>query len=291
MLLCQPEAMSHRLVAIVTCMQLPEPDPDQDLLLSALSAAGVDARLVSWDDPTVNWADFQLAVIRSTWNYIQHLPKFIDWIQRAGQQTQLLNPAEVITANTHKRYLIDLADRGLPVVPTTCWPTGASVTLAEVMQQQGWDDVVVKPAVGAGSYLTQRFTAENPVPGREFWSKAIAQREMLVQPYLPAVAEYGERCLVWIDGDFTHAVRKEPRLGDDEESVSAALDIAPDERQLGQLALEVVAQDILYGRIDLIRGTDGDPLVAEIELIEPSLFLLQSPEALSRLVAAISARS
>jgi hypothetical protein len=283
--------MSAAPVAIVSCRQLPEPDHDQDLLLAALSAADVDARLVAWDDPEVDWAEFQLAVVRSTWNYIQHLPAFLEWIQRTSRLTQLWNPAEVVAANCHKRYLIELADRGLPVVPTSYWPKGADITLAAIMAQQGWDEVVVKPAVGAGSYLTERFDTSAMVNAEQFWSRAIGEREMLVQPYLSSVDAYGERCLVWIAGEFTHAIRKNPRLGDAEESVSEALAIAADELQLAERALATVAQDLLYARVDLIRDSADQPVVAEIELIEPSLFLQQSPAALTRLVTAISARS
>ena len=283
--------MSAGSVAIVTCVSLPEPDPDQDLLLAALATAGVDAKLVSWDDPGVRWADFQLAVLRSTWNYIQDLPAFLTWIRHTSKLTQLLNPAEVVLANSHKRYLIELADRGLPVVPTSYWPKGADVSLAAVMAEQGWDDVVVKPAIGAGSYLTERFDVATAAAGQQFWSRAIAEREMLVQPYLPSVAEYGERCLIWIAGEFTHAVRKNPRLGDAEESVSDALTMSSDELRVAEQALAAVAHELLYGRVDLIRDSADEPLIAEIELIEPSLFLQQSPAALARLVAAISARS
>ena len=282
--------MSAGSVAIVTCVSLPEPDPDQDLLLAALASAGVDAKLVAWDDPNVRWADFQLAVLRSTWNYIQDLPAFLDWIRHTSKLTQLLNPAEVVLANSHKRYLIELADRGLPVVPTSYWPKGADVSLAAVMAEQGWDDVVVKPAVGAGSYLTERFDVVTAAAGEQFWSRAIAQRELLVQPYLPSVAQYGERCLIWIAGEFTHAVRKNPRLGDAEESVSDALTMSSDELRVAEQALATVAHELLYGRVDLIRDSADEPLIAEIELIEPSLFLQQSPAALARLVAAISAR-
>ena len=105
------------------------------------------------------------------------------------------------------------------------------------------------------------------------------------------MAEYGERCLIWIAGEFTHAVRKNPRLGDAEESVSDALTMSSDELRVAEQALAAVAHELLYGRVDLIRDSADEPLIAEIELIEPSLFLQQSPAALARLVAAISARS
>ena len=283
--------MPRCVVAVVTCRQMPEPDPDQELLLSALRSNGIDVQLVAWDEPGVAWTDFDLAVIRSTWNYIQYLPDFLQWAHQTEQQTRLLNPARIVSSNADKRYLIDLAKSDVPTVPTTYWPSRSDVNLNDVMSQHDWTDVVVKPAVGAGSFLTERFTLADLDRGERFWSRAVGQRAMLVQPYLASVAEYGERCLVWIDGEFTHAVRKEPRMGDAEESVSAALAIAPEEQRLAERVLASTASDLLYGRVDLIRGSTGAPLVAEVELVEPSLFLRQSPSALSRLVDAISVRS
>ena len=277
-------------VAVVTCRLMPEPDNDEELLMGALAAAGVDAHLVAWDgDPDRDWGRYRAAVVRSTWNYIDHLDRFTDWARSTAEQTVLANPAPVIEWNTHKSYLKDLAARGLPVVPTAWVPRGASTALAAIMDDTLWDDVVVKPVVGAGSYLTERVRDPDSADATAFWQRLVGERDAMVQPYLSSVADYGERSLIWIDGEFTHAVRKAPRMGDDEESVSEALPIAADEGSLAEQALAMVGHDLLYARVDLIRDDAGDPLVAELELVEPSLFLAQHPPALARFVAAIAA--
>ncbi len=289
--MCQSLAMSQPRIAVVTCVELPEPDHDEDLLMSALRAAGADAHLAAWDDPDIDWATFELAVIRSTWNYIDHLDDFLGWVRRTASATRLLNPEAVIRWNCHKAYLHGLAERGLPVVPTVFVPQGSELTLSQVMASRGWPDVVAKPAVGAGSYLTERVRLRD-LPQREgFWRSLVSRREAMVQPYLSSVDGYGERALVWIDGEFTHAIRKDPRLGEAEESVSEALPIAKDERELGHQVLADTWDDLLYARVDLIRADDGAPLIAELELVEPSLFLLQSPAALDRLVTALLRRT
>jgi hypothetical protein len=159
------------------------------------------------------------------------------------------------------------------------------------MAESGWDDVVAKPVVGASSFLTERITDPHTAAAQEFWRKLVSGRDAMVQPYLTSVEDYGERSVIWIDGELTHAIRKEPRLGDAEESVSPALPIAEDEREL---AFEIMADlpgDLLYARIDLIRDSSGRPLLAELELVEPSLFLLQSGTALDRLVGGIARRA
>lgn len=274
-------------VAIATCQTIPEPDVDEPLLMSALAAAGIDAHLVPWDDPGVDWGTFDLTVIRSTWNYIQNLAAFTAW---ADAVPRLLNPAAIVRWNSHKEYLDELAAKGLPTVPTAFMHKGDPRPLAQVMTEYGWEDVVAKPTVGAGSFLTERVHREDLPAAEAFWHRLITSREAMVQPYLKSVEDYGERSLMWIDGEFTHAIRKNPRLAGEDESVSGPMEIGADERELATRSLTFVDAELLYARVDLIRGDQGQPLLAELELVEPSLFLQQSPRALERLVTAIARR-
>lgn len=258
--------------------------------MRALADAGLDADLVAWDDETVNWSDYQLSVIRSPWNYIQRLDDFLDWAVLAGTHTHLYNPVEVIQWNTHKGYLRGLAKAGVPVVPTAWLGVGEELDLADIMADRGWHDVVAKPVVGAGSFLTDRITDPNTAQAQQFWEELCTDREVMVQPYMASVEVYGERSLIWIDGELTHAIRKSPRLGDAPESVSEALPIAHVERELAEAVIADIPQSLLYARIDLIRDEHDQPLLAELELVEPSLFLKQEPAALKRLVRGIAAR-
>ena len=276
-------------IAIVTCQELPEPDADEGLLMGALTAAGVPAQLVAWDDPTVCWGEFDAAVLRSPWNYIERLEDFLAWAATTDEQTALWNPLEIVTWNTHKGYLANLAADGVPVVPTA-WTDGAEgAQLADIMADRGWTDVVAKPVVGAGSFLTDRITDPSSAQALDFWRRLCANGEVMVQPYLRSVEEYGERSLIWINGALTHAVRKSPRLGDADEQVSDALAIADDERALAEAIITDIPAQLLYARIDLIRDDSGVPLLAELELVEPSLFLAQAPHALARFVDATAA--
>jgi hypothetical protein len=110
----------------------------------------------------------------------------------------------------------------------------------------------------------------------------------MVQPYVASVDGYGERSLVWIDGELTHAMRKTPRFVGDAERIDGPFPIADDERAVAEAALAPVAARILYGRVDLARDADGRPMVMELELVEPSLFLARHPPALARFVAAVA---
>jgi glutathione synthase/RimK-type ligase-like ATP-grasp enzyme len=274
---------------IATCRPLPEPDVDEGLLLEALQAAGVDARMAAWHE-SAEWRDPLPTVIRSTWDYIHHPQAFGHWLRAVAATAPLWNPLDVVLGNLHKHYLIELAERGVPVTPTVLLERGKHADLPTLCAGRGWGDVVVKPAVGAGSHETHRLDPAAD-EAAQLASRLLATQDLLVQPYLASVDGYGERAMVWIDGEFTHAVRKSPRFAGGVESVSESVPISTEERALGEAALASMANtDMLYARVDVAPGADGKPVVMELELVEPSLFLLQHPPALRRLVRGIVRR-
>ena len=279
------------LVLVATERVLPEPDPDEDLLLTALEAAGLAPRLAAWDDPGVDWSAARLAVVRSTWDYHHKRDAFVSWAERTAGLTQLWNSAPVVKWNSHKSYLSRLAAEGVAVVPTAHLFRGGRATLRSVLEEAGWRRFVIKPAVSASSHRTLLVTAANLEEGVKHFNELLADGDVLVQPYVPSVEDYGERAVIWIDGEFTHAVRKSPRFAQDEESVSDALPIAGDELEVARAAVSSVKEPLLYARVDLARDPKGSPMVMELELIEPSLYLLQCAPALERLVAGIKARA
>ena len=267
---------------IATCARLPEVDVDEAPLAAALAAAGFDARLLAWDDPAVDWDSPVPTILRSTWNYALDLPAFLAWIDRAARAAPLWNPPDVVRANVRKRYLLELAARGVPVVPTklvehgdvSIWPEGR---------------IVIKPEVGAGSLDARVFDRGGPEAAAHV--AAITRRcPALIQPYLASVDAYGERSLIWIDGELTHAIRKAPRFSGGVEQVTGPHPIADDERAVALAALAPYADRILYGRVDVARDDADQPRVMELELVEPSLFFAKHPPSLERFIAGLRAR-
>lgn len=279
---------------IATCRPLPEPDHDEGALLSALGARAVRARMVVWDDPGEDWDAGVPTLVRSTWDYLHRLEAFLAWVERVGRAAPLWNPPAVLRWNVHKFYLRELAAEGHPIVPTVFLERGTRTALAEVLARQGWDEVVVKPAVSAASFGTLRVrsgaSAEEHALGEAHLALHLAEHDMLVQRYASAVETSGERALVWIDGELTHAVRKSPRFSGEEECVSEALPIAADEGALARALLGRFQERLLYARIDLVRDEEDRPRLMELELVEPSLFLAQHPPACQRLAAALATR-
>ena len=281
-------------VALASCVNLPEPDLDEAPLLAALGAAGLDARVLAWDDPAADWRAARMTLLRGTWNYPSRPRAFVEWVEATARVTELWNPLPAVRWNLHKGYLLELEDRGIAVTPTELVPRGSRRPLADVMSARGWTDVVVKPAVSAASYRTRRIRDARLSDGEAHLRALTANGDTLVQSYLPSVEGYGERALVWIDGELTHAVRKTRRLADEDEAISAAVPIAPAEAALAATALERAAEVVggppMYARIDVAPGPGGGPVLMELELIEPSLFFPQSPQALDRFVAAVRKR-
>ncbi|MGZ4185762.1 MAG: ATP-grasp domain-containing protein [Solirubrobacteraceae bacterium] len=280
--------MSSR-VALVTCAQLPQLGEDEPLLLHALRERGVDAQPAVWDDPAIDWAGYDLVVVRSAWDYSLRRDDFVAW---AWSVPRLLNPAEVIAWNTDKRYLAAV-------------PRAVSTTFVEPGDR--WDppagEFVVKPTVSAGSRDTARYSPGEEASARDHVSALqAAGRTAMVQPYLGAVDAHGETALLFFDGEYSHSIRKgqmlqpgQPPTGEViylEEQISGR---APD-REEHAAADEVLGslpwprESLLYARVDLIPDADGTPRLVELELTEPSLFLSYSPGAPDRLAERVIAR-
>ena len=272
-------------IAIVTCRVLPEPDPDEQLLLEECNSAGVAVELVAWDDESVDWAAFRAAILRSTWNYYEDPERFSQWVRNVSALTQLKNHAALVLWNLDKRYLLELESRGIRIVPTKII-TGPEVF--DSIGKLGWSDFVIKPTISAGSYLTKRFQSCQMQPATNHAREILTSSEVIVQPYVPSVAHGGEVSLIHIDGEFTHAIIKNPRFADDEESVSKAIEATTSQKAFALAVLGELEASWLYARVDVMADSDGEWMLSELELIEPSLFFLQCPAALSRMINAMS---
>ncbi len=280
-------------IALVTCRDRSTVDVDVDherLLEAVARIAGVEASWQAWDDPWVDWSTFDRAILRSTWNYHLHRDAFLRWIDDVGRVCEVRNPPSVIRWNTDKRYLGELAEAGFGVVPTAYVDRGQRGTLAEWMDQRGFEEVVVKPTVSCGSFETHRFRRD-AVDGTDLATLA-RDREMMVQPYIAEVEGSGERAIVTLGGEPSHAMRKTPRFdGGDERTERAplAVDEAAFARRLVAWTEARFGTKLLYGRVDVVRRRSGELVVMELELTEPSLFLGQQNGAADHFARLITA--
>jgi hypothetical protein len=281
-------------IALVTCAKLPDLDPDDRPLAAALAARGLEVAAVRWDDPDFDWAATRLAMLRSPWDYYLRFEEFLAWAERAAAATALWNPWPLVRWNLDKGYLAELAARGAPVVPTHRLRRGDRPRLAELLAVAGWASAIVKPAIGADSWQTFRVDGAEVIEAQARLERLLREHDVLVQPFLPSVETYGERCLVFLDGSFSHAVRKNAlTLGGRWAGLPEGMPVpaAADELAAAQAVLAAMpAQQWLYARVDLVRDGAGRPLLLELELAEPTLFLADHPEGLARLVTALEHR-
>ncbi|MEV4215907.1 hypothetical protein [Micromonospora sp. NPDC049662] len=286
-------------VALVTCSRLVDLDPDDRLVLDPLAARGITAEAAVWDDPDVDWSAYDLVVLRSPWDYALRRDEFVAW---AATVPTLVNPADVVRWNTDKRYLGELSAAGVPTVPTAWVEPGASWS-----PPADTGEYVIKPAVSSGSQDTGRYDLADPehraLADAHVRRLSAAGRTTMVQPYLSAVDTEGETALLFLAGPdglaFSHAIRKGamltgPDLGPDElykaEEITART-AAVEQLAVADRTLAAVpggTRQLLYARVDLISGPAGDPVLVELELTEPSLFLGYAENAPDRLATAIA---
>ncbi|GAA1517244.1 hypothetical protein GCM10009827_035170 [Dactylosporangium maewongense] len=286
-------------VALVTCAKLPDLDEDDQSLVPALAAAGVTAVPTVWDDPAVDWPSYDLAVVRNTWDYPARRAEFTAW---AASVPRLANPADVIAWNTDKRYLRELHDKGIPIVPTRWLDPGDPIGLDDIAGTAA-AEIVVKPAVSVGSVDTGRYRLPEQADLAAAHVRRLhdAGRLVMIQPYLADVDTAGETALLFIAGAYSHAIRKGPILTGPDEGVETLYQEesitprtpSPAERDLAERVLAALPFDrtgLLYARVDLLPTPSGDPVVIEVELTEPSLFLTTAEGAPDRLARAIAER-
>lgn len=293
---------------------MPDLDPDEAPLLGALASRGVDAVPAVWDDPEVDWSVFDLVVIRSTWDYVARRGDFLAW---AEGLPRVLNSPAVLRWNTDKHYLAELEAAGVPIVPTT-WldPDQHLSSRALHTRFPAGGEFVLKPAIGAGAKDSGRYVAGNAAQRSlaiQHASRLLAEdRAVMVQRYVRAVDTRGETALVFLDGTFSHAVRKAAMLHGTQASVpeqvygteelyrqeKMSATVATDEELAIARAVLDTTRDVLgletpplYARVDLVPADDGSPLLMELELTEPALFLGLADGALDRVADAIAWRT
>ena len=283
------------MIALVTTESARGYDKDLGILSRALDVAGVKWNIVNWDDPQVQWNEYSIAVLRSPWDYHERIAEFSAWLKAVATQTRLLNTLPIVEWNLDKRYLRELMNADIAVMNTVFVESETDLA-HEVFSA----DVIVKPAISAGSNNTARY--KHDVAGatdhaRKLLSNGIA---VLAQPYQSAIDEYGETGLVYLGGQFSHGFRKAPIFADTDqnhnglyvvEDITLRIPSAA-ERAFGDKVVAFVTNKFgvapLYARVDMVVNADGVPELMELELTEPSLFLHLADESPARAALAFA---
>ena len=279
-------------LALLTCTNLPDWEQDDRFFHQVLDGANVDWTSVAWDSDT-DWSTFDVVLIRTTWDYVDRREAFLQRLKEIAAQTILCNPIDIVEWNLQKTYLQDLEDSGISIAPTV-W-IDERVDLKMLMATNAWNRGFLKPVIGACAVDTKRFTLEE-TDGVQVWlDELIAKGEkMMLQPYLETVETDGEYSAIYFGQRLSHCVQKIPvkgdyRVQDDYGASDHGIDPAeyPEMMQLAETTLQHLQgrfSDVLVTRMDFLQLDDGQFVINEVEMIEPSLFFRHSTQDSGRLL-------
>jgi glutathione synthase/RimK-type ligase-like ATP-grasp enzyme len=274
-------------VALITGAEMAKPDPESHLLIHELGVLGITSELISWRAP-LDWSLFDLVVIRTPWDYFLHLEEFLSWVEDVEQVTRVLNSSRVLRWNSHKKYLKELSSFGVPTVPTV-WVT-KNQECADLLNSIEWPIVVVKPAVSIGAIGALKGKSQDNLV-KQHLEEELKKGDVMIQPFLESVADFGELSLIYFNGVYSHSILKKPQQGDYRVQdayggTNAAFEPEIEAQKIGDLVLSYLPDFSLYARVDLVKY-QNQWLLMELEAIEPELFLPIAPQASVRLAKAI----
>jgi hypothetical protein len=288
-------------LAVAASARFPNLRPDWLLLRAALADRGVEATTQVWTDPAVSWDSFDLVVANGAWDNIHRPDEFLAWAGKVAAQTRLVNSAATLRWNLDKRYLADLADAGVPIVPTT-WVGPGQPDRPDQPVDLPEGEFVIKPTISGGGFETARYLPDEHDSARQHITRLLdAGRTVMVQPYQAAVDTHGELGLIFLAGRYSHTIGKgpmlrhgaggQPGLWEHEvittaESTEGHLDVARRALRLG----ERLHGPTTYARVDLVPLADGTPGVLELELLDPALFFEMEPAAAERFAQVLVSR-
>ena len=252
-----------------------------------------EVEVVVWDDPSVNWTDYNYLIFRTIWDYFEFPNEFAEWLDVLKKQNiKTLNPLPIIERNQHKFYLRDLQNQGIDIIPTVFLPKNTGLDLS-FMKENNWNQAVIKPAVSGGAYLTQLFSQSDISDIVSEYASFALENDLLVQPFMSEIQETGELSLLFFQGKFSHAIVKKPKNGDfrvQSQFGGQYHAFEPDAALLAtaQNIIDNFGGDLLYARVDGIVK-DGQFLLMELELIEPDLYFDYHPDAKNNYFAAVEA--
>ena len=268
---------------------------EDGLVMQALERQGLRVTRRDWADPAHDWQDTRSVLFRTTWDYFHRFGEFSPWLDQVSRNARLFNEAALIRWNLDKHYLGDLARAGVNVVPTAYVEPGDPRSLAHVVAETGWDELILKPAISGAARHTYRFSADEATVHECTFGELVEQEAMMLQPFQHQVLEQGETSLMVLDGHVTHAIRKTPKSGDFRVQDDWGGTVHPhvpsaEETAFAEAAVRAVPFDVLYARVDAIRDNSGRLAIMELEMIEPELFFRFAPAAADVLAAGLARR-
>ena len=284
-----------KIIAFATSSELKDLLEDDLLVADKLTLQGLSVAPAVWNDKNVNWSDFDAVIVRSPWDYFLKGDEYYQWIQsflKQNSSTKLLNSPQAILDNIDKRYLLDFEQKGIPIIPTELVEKNSSATLNSLIKKRAWDKVVIKPVVSAGAYGTWRSNLDKATHDEEKFAEQISRETVFIQPFMPEIQAEGEWSIMYFNGEYSHSVLKSVkgndfRIQEEFGGTTKAIEPTTDVLKQTQKIMDLQKETLLYARVDgVIR--DGQFLLMELEINEPSLFFEFSEKGVGMFAEAIS---
>jgi glutathione synthase/RimK-type ligase-like ATP-grasp enzyme len=283
-------------VYLVSSLDLIHADEENIYLETALKKRGFNSKIVCWDDTTIEWNKADLVISRMTGTYFKDPQRFLKWAGKVDKTTKLWNPYPIIEWNIHKSYLIELQKKGIPIPETILIPQNTEQSFESILEMIPWDDFIVKPCIAAGSGGLRRFTKDSPDFETHLWNLnkhgfvqvfifgnlEFIPSDTLIQQFIPEIKENGESSLIFFGSKYSHSMIKKAKVDDFRAHPIWGATIErynPTESEI-DICLEILnmlEHPIEYARFDMIP-IEEQPLIIEVELIDPNLFFDQLPE-------------
>ncbi|QHL88843.1 hypothetical protein GU926_15975 [Nibribacter ruber] len=265
---------------------------EDSVLVDYLTSKGLDLTVEVWNDPAVNWQQYEVAILKSPWDYFNRIEEFMAWLDKIeGLGVRLLNPIDIVRWNTDKHYLLEIEKAGLPVVPSALLKRGTEINLEDLYTRFSTDKLIVKPTVSGGAKNTFIVTKEQAAAELPKIQELTATEDFLAQPFMPQIQEEGEWSFLFFGGKYSHTLLKSAKSGDFRVQHFFGGTIHPQMAPAhllsqAQKLVDKFAQGCLYARVDGI--VVGEELqLMELELIEPFLFLHTNEHALKNYYQAL----
>jgi glutathione synthase/RimK-type ligase-like ATP-grasp enzyme len=271
-------------IALVTSEELNGLTQDDQILFRELRSRNLDVVPAVWDDPKINWHDFALVIIRSTWDYVGKIDKFMTWLDFLEEnEIKVWNSVEIIRNNINKIYLKKLEEHGIFIIPSFWIDKGNNTDLTKILRKNNWQKAVIKPSISATAYNTFLVSPETLQAGQEALNKILNESGAIIQKFIGEISEKGEWAFIFFKGKYSHAVLKKTAANDFrvQEKYGGSTETGTPPAYLVETAgniIKIAAADCLYARVDGIE-VSGEFLLMELELTEPSLFFENVPEA------------
>jgi len=286
-------------IAFLTSSNVVNPDPahheahrefrvELNVLQQACLTVGFNMIPCIWDAPDFDPAAFDVVMVGTCWDYMEKTDAFLQMLDRCDRESRLLNPVKTLRWNSRKTYMQDLAAKSAPIIPTVWAEQADEATIEGAFDTLRADDIVVKPVVGGGAWRQARIRRGETMPHADL----LPPDDCMIQPFLPSVSDEGEYTFLFFDRKFSHCALKRPAAGDYRvQSEYGGSEVAHipsrQELALASSVVECIEGDLLYARVDMLRGLDAQLALIEIELIEPYLYPEQGPDMGASFAAAL----